>query len=140
MSNAMLFHTHLFLTLYMLGIIWLIQIVHYPLMGKVGPEYFVDYERTHTQLMTWVVGPQMIAEFFTGVLLVATATQNRSLWILNLALILLIWGSTFFIQVPLHNKLSMGFEPGWHRQLVQTNWIRTLAWTIRALLLLEIIR
>jgi hypothetical protein len=40
------------------------------------------------------------------------------------------------LQVPLHTRLARGFDPAAHRQLVRTNWLRTLAWTLRALLLL----
>lgn len=60
-------------------------------------------------------------------------------WI-GLVLLVLIWVSTFAVQVPLHERLALGFDRAvWHR-LVATNWLRTIAWTVRgiiALLLLE---
>jgi hypothetical protein len=131
-----IFLTHLGFTLYMTGVIWFVQIVHYPLMGKVGAEYFVAYERSHTMLTTFVVGPQMVIELATAVLLVFSMKNMQSWWWINLALVGAVWASTFFIQVPLHNDLSQGFDEVKHLKLVNSNWIRTVVWTARAVLLL----
>jgi len=137
---SFLFLVHLFFTLYMTGIIWMVQIVHYPLMGRVGTDQFVDYERTHTMLMTFVVGPQMVIELGTAVLLAIQAERFREFWWLNLALILVIWVSTFFIQVPLHESLSKGFIREDHLKLVNSNWIRTITWTAHAILVLFLLK
>lgn len=131
-----IFLTHLAFTLYMTGVIWFVQIVHYPLMGKVGAESFVAYERSHTMLTTFVVGPQMVIELATAVLLVFSMKNMQSWWWINLALVGLVWASTFFIQVPLHNALSQGFDEVKHLKLANSNWIRTAVWTARAVLLL----
>jgi hypothetical protein len=48
----------------------------------------------------------------------------------------LIWGTTGLVQVPLHAALTEGFDPAAHRRLVRTNWIRTVAWALRAALVL----
>lgn len=135
-----LFLIHLFMTIYMTGIIWMVQIVHYPLMGRVGEAYFVAYERSHTMLMSFVVGPQMIIELGTAVLLALQMKNLQGLWWVNLVLIGIIWASTFFIQVPLHETLSNGFEKTAHLKLVHSNWIRTVAWTIRAGLVLYLLK
>ncbi|OZC02533.1 hypothetical protein BSZ36_05815, partial [Rubricoccus marinus] len=52
------------------------------------------------------------------------------------ALIGLIWASTAFIQVPLHNALGGAFDAEAHSRLVGTNWIRTVLWSLRAGLVL----
>ena len=129
------FPLHLFLTFYMTGLIWFVQLVHYPLMDKVGIEYFQTYEQAHTQRTSWVVAPQMVAELATGLWLWYHAWQIPWHW-LNIGLLALIWASTFLIQVPLHNRLTQGFEAAAHRRLVQSNWLRTIAWTLRSALLL----
>lgn len=126
---------HVFLTFYLTGVIWFVQIVHYPLMSKVGYERFKDYEKSHTWLTIWVVGPQMIAELGTGIWLWSVDFYNPGHWI-NIGLLLIIWLSTFFVQSRLHTKLTLEFKPEWHRQLVRSNWIRTVAWTVRSLLLI----
>jgi hypothetical protein len=56
-------------------------------------------------------------------------------WI-GLILLTLIWLSTVALQVPRHNTLSARFDSMVHRSLVVTNWIRTLAWSVRGLLAL----
>ena len=46
-------------------------------------------------------------------------------------LIAIIWVSTALIQIPCHNRLTSGFHQPSHRRLVDSNWIRTIAWTLR---------
>jgi hypothetical protein len=117
----------------MTGLIWFVQIVHYPLFSKVGQDQFIVYEKFHNTLTTWVVGPVMLAEAITALIL-ATRQGGTVLWIC-LGLLGVIWLSTAFLQVPQHSILEAGFNPEAHRKLVSTNWIRTILWSARALLL-----
>lgn len=136
MNGSWLFHLHLFFTLYMVGLIWFVQVVHYPLMGRVGAKEFVTYENAHTRLTGWVTAPPMIVELVTAALLWWQSGQWTGFWALNLGTVLLLWGTTFFVQVPLHNRLSGAFRPEWHLRLVRSNWIRTGLWTVRGFLLI----
>lgn len=136
----MLFLTHLTATLFMVGVIWFVQIVHYPLFDRVGPSVFTAYSDAHSRLTTYVVGPPMLLELSTGVLLLVFRPANvpaAMLWV-GLALIIVIWLSTTFLQVPRHEILGAGFDAVTHRGLVVTNWIRTVAWTLRGILILWI--
>jgi hypothetical protein len=56
--------------------------------------------------------------------------------LLGCVTLLLIWCSTAFLQVPMHQRLSSGFDAAAHRSLVKTNWVRTILWSARALLAL----
>lgn len=123
---------HLLFSLYMFGLIWFVQVVHYPLMASVGTEDFVGYERRHTQLTGWVTAPMMLIELGTGTLLAFRGGPDAWFWQVNLALIILLWASTFFVQVPLHNRLSQTHDPATIYRLVRTNWARTILWTVRA--------
>lgn len=58
---------HLTATFAMVGIIWFVQIVHYPLFARVGAGGFPAYSGAHSRL---VVGPPMLAEAATAVALV----------------------------------------------------------------------
>ena len=125
-------------TLAMTGLIWFVQIVHYPLMGRVGVEAFTGYEDEHTRRTSWVVGPPMLIEAVTSLTIVfrpPTGVSAGEAWS-GLALVAVIWISTATLQVPLHRRLAKGFEPSAHRSLVLTNWIRVLAWSLRAALVL----
>jgi hypothetical protein len=126
----------LFSTLAMVGVIWFVQIVHYPLFKRVGRDGFVEYERRHQQRTTIVVAPLMLLEAFTAALLVLWRPAGVAVWLpwAGAALVAVMWGSTFFWQVPAHEKLAAGFDPNMHLRLVSSNWVRTAGWTLRGLI------
>lgn len=124
---------HLVATLLMAGVILYVQVVHYPLMVRVGGDGFADYEAGHTGRTGWVVIPLMLTELGTAVwLAVAPPSPADGLiaWI-GVGLLAVIWASTFLLQVPAHRRLAAGFDGPAHRRLVATNWIRTVAWLAR---------
>lgn len=136
----MLLLTQLFATLFMVGLIWFVQIVHYPLFASVGRSNFATYEELHQRFTTWVVAPVMLVELVTAVALVFSARLGVTTvlsWI-GLALLAVIWLSTWALQVPAHAALAVAFCETEHDRLVTTNWIRTAAWTARGLVLLAL--
>ena len=56
-------------TLFMVGLIWMVQIVHYPLFDDVGQENYVRYQQRHQSNITYVVAPVMLVELATSILL-----------------------------------------------------------------------
>lgn len=129
-------------TLFLTGVVWFVQVVHYPLFARVGAEGFPAYERVHAQLTTWVVAPVMLVEIGTAFWLLAFPSREiprRGLWV-GFVLLVGIWASTFLLQVPEHAALERGFDADTHQRLVSTNWIRTVLWTGRSLILLAILR
>ncbi len=125
---------HAAATLYMAGLIWFVQVVHYPLMAKVGGEGYRDYQLAHERLTTWAVGPPMLVELACALWLVIAPPPGVAPWLAytGLALVAGLWLSTAFVQVPCHKKLAGGFDTTAHRQLVQSNRLRTLAWSLRS--------
>lgn len=122
----------------MTGLIWFVQVVHYPLFGAVGGAAFVRYEARHTRLTTRVVLGPMGLELVTAGLLVwhrPVLIYPWEAWA-GLALVGLIWFSTALLQVPRHGELAAGFGAAAHAALVDTNWLRTAAWTLRSGLVL----
>ncbi len=137
MSTCLLL-SNLAATVFLTGLIWFVQIVHYPLFAAVGDSRFPSYERLHSELTTRVVAPVMIVEAITAVALLAVRPAMLGVpaaWS-GLGFVILIWISTAFVQVPQHRVLAAGFSSSAHSKLVATNWIRTLAWSARSLLLL----
>ena len=120
------------------GLIWTIQVVHYPLFADVGQETFTDYQAKHARRITVVVGPLMLIEASTALAMVTFHPAVVPDWIpwTGLALVAVIWSSTALIQVPCHARLAAGFDLAAYRRLVRSNWIRTAAWTARATVLL----
>ncbi|MGA1193555.1 MAG: hypothetical protein ACO3ZG_04135 [Kiritimatiellia bacterium] len=136
----MLFYFHFAATAFMTGIIWFVQLIHYPWFHDVPADRFVAYHQKYTRMMGGLVGPVMLAELASGLLLLALMPEARLVLVLSLLLLAIIWLSTFALQVPTHHRLSQGYEISLHRKLVQTNWIRTVAWTARLGLLLFAVR
>ena len=127
---------HFVATIFMVGLIWVIQVVHYPLFGKVGTDQYVEYQQQHEKLITLVVAMPMLVEAATALLLARFVPAGVSTWLVitGIVLVLIVWLSTAFLQVPCHAKLASGFDAQVHQRLVNTNWIRTVAWTLRGVL------
>lgn len=124
-------------TLYMVGLIWFVQLVHYPLFKEVSADGFADFQAKHQRWTTRAVGPPMLLEALTSMLLVGYPPPvNPGLILMGVGLLFVIWVSTALLQVPCHAQLEKGFDTKVHRQLVLTNWIRTIAWSLRGLLVL----
>jgi hypothetical protein len=125
---------HTLATIMMAGLIWFVQLVHYPLFPLVGAREFTQYEREHTRRVTWIVAPLMSLEALTAIALVfrVDGAGMRGVAGAGLVLVAVIWASTAFLQVPCHRRLSAGFNLSTARRLVATNWLRSLAWSVRA--------
>ena len=124
-------------TFFMTGVIWIIQIVQYPFFCYVSAENFQKYHADYTFWISPVVAPPMIVELITSIFIIFYPPANidsKLLW-LGLVLTLAVWASTFFLQIPLHEKLAAGFDANAHSALVNTNWIRTIAWSLRSVLM-----
>lgn len=132
---------HVLITAMLAGIIWFVQIVHYPLFPLAGGQNFALYQRRHEQGITRVVVPLMIVESVTAVALIIKfpVGVSRSLFYLTLVLLLINWLSTLLLQVPQHRILENGFHIGAWQTLSRTNWVRTLTWTLRLIILLLIL-
>ena len=122
----------------MIGIIWFVQVVHYPLFARVDGPGYRQLMADHTRLTGWVVGPLMLAEAVAAVLIVFQAestVQSLVAWV-GVVLVALIWASTWLLQVPRHRQLAFGFDERSYVALVKTNWIRVVAWSLRGVLAL----
>ena len=132
---------HAAATLFMVGVIWFVQVVHYPLFARVGTPDFSVYSTRHTTLTGLVVGPPMLLEAGTAVALVLWTPPGTSVSLVWTGLILVagIWLSTALLQAPRHTTLGKGFDPTAHRFLVTSNWLRTVLWSLRGLVVLCIL-
>ena len=120
-------------TLAMVGIIWFVQVVHYPLFELVGNRGFANYEQAHQFRTTLVVAPLMLTEAATAVasLWLRPEGVSPALAVGGVLLLAIIWFTTYACQVPAHTQLAKTFDTATHRWLVASNWIRTAAWTAR---------
>jgi hypothetical protein len=137
MWPTILFLINLLVSTAMCGIIWFTQLSHYPLLGFVGKEAFMRYEQEHVRRISFVAWFMLAIELVTSAVLVIARPAELSFLnaCIGLLLMLVIWVSTWILQFPYHKRLQAGFDATAHAMLVSTNWIRTIAWTLRVLLL-----
>jgi len=136
----MLLLTNLTIALFLSGLIWTIQIVHYPLLLTINENKFANYMKAHQRKITPLVAPLMLAElFFSSWYLCENLWEYTLFSIVQWLLVFLIWVSTFLVQVPLHGKLINSFDQKACQKLIKTNWIRTICWSLRTFLLLAFV-
>jgi uncharacterized membrane protein len=137
MSGSAIFTIHFAATWFLVGLIWLVQVVVYPQFLRVPQDCFGVYHQAHMRAITFVVGPAMLVQVLTGVALLIDRPAGLPGWaaIVGLACIAVCWISTALVQVPLHNLLTSGFTTDAANRLILTNWLRTAAWTFHGGLL-----
>jgi hypothetical protein len=118
----------------MFGVIWTIQLVHYPLMRSIPDDAFVAYEQQHTRLISFVVGPLMAVEGLCVLAVFFAQPDGVPFWATLLGGILeaIAIGVTAFVSAPTHGRLEAGANRDLLDRLIATNWFRTAAWTGRA--------
>ncbi|MFT7579204.1 MAG: hypothetical protein ACI9MR_000866 [Myxococcota bacterium] len=129
---------HFAVTLALVGLIWTIQLVHYPSFAFVSETRFAAFHAFHGRQITWLVAPLMVVEAGTALWLAVAMASEPWLWV-GLGLVGVIWASTMGVQVPIHRRLSETRSEADCARLVRTNWIRTVAWTARGVILLGVI-
>jgi hypothetical protein len=133
--NALL-AIHCTATWFMVGLIWTIQVVHYPLFQWVDAQSFPRYEAEHTRRMGWLLAGPAVVEVGTAAALVWFRPTDVGLGLVLMAGVVLagLWVTTALVQVPLHRQLATTSTAGAIRRLVNSNWYRTAGWTLRGVL------
>ena len=126
---------HLIATSVMVGVIWVIQLVHYPSFHFVELEQYTTFQRFHMARISYVVIPAMLTELFTLILIVISMDQIDNLVLASAILLILIWLMTAVFFSGVHQRLTQGYEQTVVDKLVKLNWGRTLLWTLRLLLI-----
>ena len=127
---------HAAATWFMVGLIWTIQVVHYPLFRNVPESGFIEYERSHTHRMGALLVTPAVVEIVTASALVWTRPDGIGLAPVVIAGALLagIWIMTGAVQAPIHGHLSAGHDSILIGRLIRTNWWRTSMWSVRGVI------
>ena len=133
---VLLLIAHLIFSSVMTGIIWVIQIVHYPSFHFIEKELYTAFQKFHMNKISIIVMPIMLAELITGIMLLFDKSSKSFFLITSLIILILIWAITGVFFSKVHSKLIFGYEELVVNQLVVMNWIRTLLWTLRLFFLL----
>ncbi len=94
-----------FATRFIVGLISFVKVMHYPVFANVGSDQFKTYEDLHQRLTTWVVGPAMLVELATAVMLLKyLPEESQTLSHIGRAMVALTWLSTALLSVLAHNS------------------------------------
>ncbi|MEX0671604.1 MAG: hypothetical protein WD060_14230 [Pirellulales bacterium] len=127
----------------MCGLIWFVQVVHYPLFATTPGDTSAGYAVENQRRTSWVVLPFMLVEMATAAMIAVAPPPGVGPGpaIVGGFVVMAIWASTLFVQMPLHARLARdGHRPPLVDALVRGNWFRTLAWTARAILAVWMLR
>jgi len=119
----------------MCGLIWFVQIVHYPLFARTDATHDPGYAAENQRRTAPVVLPPMLVEAATAAWLVVwpPAAIGRTIAVAGFLVVAVLWLSTLLVQMPLHARLRReGHAPATVAALVRSNWLRTVLWTARA--------
>lgn len=132
---------HAAVTWALVGLIWVVQLVQYPGFAAVGPREFAEYHAAHCRRITRVVGPLMGLELVTLFYVLSAPPASASALVLwgGAALLAVNWLCTVLVSVPLHARITGRGRVAAQTRLVATNWIRTVAWTLRGVLVLGLL-
>ena len=127
---------HLAATWFMVGMIWTIHVVHYPLFAEVGATTYEGFQAAHVDRIGRLLLVPWLTEGVTLVALVLFAASDRrrdlrravAIGAVAMAVVLVISGVW---SAPAHGELAGGFDAAVHERLMTANLVRALAWSVR---------
>lgn len=117
-------------TLFMTGVTWFVQVVHYPSFPFVGHDRFGDFHEAHSRRTSIVVVLPMVVELLTSLALVAfPPAGSLGLAIAGALLAVAIWATTA-VAASIHGEIGrQGPEPYLFQRLDRASLVRSLLWT-----------
>ncbi len=122
---------HALATWFLVGMIWTVHLVHYPLFADVGAAEYVDFQAEHVRRIGAVLVVPWFVEGVTTLGLLLLVRRRRELLVAlagaaAAAGVLLISG---FASAPAHAELADGFDAAVHDRLMDWNLVRAWLWT-----------
>ena len=131
----LLIDIHFLSTSVMVGVIWVIQLLHYPSFHFVQKSDYPKFQQFHMSRISLIVIPAMIIEFITGIMMLQFGFSSNFLFISSLVILITIWGITFIFFTKMHQVLISGYNEIIVNRLISINWSRTLLWSLRLFIL-----
>ena len=118
----------------MVGVSLITHFVTYPSFKLIKSSLFSEFHKSYINKMLFIVAPVMILELISSLFLVIFDVSDNNTEIGLLISLLLIWFLTFFIIVPIHNKLTVNYNKDLNQKLIKYNGLRTIFWIIKLIL------
>ncbi len=124
---------HALATWFMVGLIWTVHHVHYPLFADVGPAEYVEFQAEHVSRIGLVLAVPWLVEGVATLGLLLLARRRREIVTVLVgavaaAGVLVISG---LASAPAHSELADGFDAAVHDRLMAWNLVRALLWTVK---------
>ena len=119
----------------MAGVIWMVQLVHYPSFLYVDKNKYKRFQEFHMSGIGFIVGPLMAVELITGAMLLIIYKISNIYLFSSMLLLVGIWFLTAIVFTRIHSKLLNGYSEKLIHDLIRFNWSRTIMWTTRLVLL-----
>ena len=129
---------HITSTSIMVGVIWVIQLVHYPSFKYVKDSDYIIFQKYHMSNISYIVFPVMCTELVTA-LFIFFSGEESLFFVLSLICLFLIWVITGVLFSKFHSILQTGKDLKIIEKMIKANWIRTLLWTMRLIMILFVI-
>ena len=126
-----LYKIHIVSTSLMVGVIWIMQLVHYPSFNFINVEEYKSFQEFHMKRISLIVIPVMIMELTSGVLIFWIYQTDNIFFNISLFCLFFIWFLTAILFSKMHQKLTLGYQISIVTKLVNSNWLRTISWTLR---------
>ena len=117
---------------------WIMQLIDYPLFKFVGKKAFKKFKKERSKRVMILASFFLVLELITGILLIwikPIGISSVQVWI-GLSLIIIIWITTWTIEVPQHKILEAEFNEKTQNILLKANWIRTVIYSLRVVIII----
>ena len=109
-------------------VIWLVQLIVYPVFRYVDESRFATWHQGYCNRISFFVLPLMFAQLIESAS--ACFFEGGVLAWSKMGAVLGAWIVTFFVSAPCHRRLSQsGQDQDVIGRLLFTNWMRTLLWS-----------
>ena len=121
---------NIYSNIYLIAISVMVQLIIYPSFKNFDNSNFRSFHSSYTKKMFFIVGPIMIIELLSTLYLIIKNT-----FLFPSTIVALIWLTTFFLIVPVHNSLNSAFSIRTHKKLLRLNVVRTFFWVLKLLII-----
>ena len=135
MDSVYIIYLNVLFNVYLIAISIIVQFIVYPSFNKIL-ESFAEYHSRYKKKIFWIVGPVMILEILTSLLMIL---NEFDIYLIPGLIVLLLWMLTFIYIAPLHKQLSKQFQTNKHIKLLKLNFVRTILWALKFFVLIIIL-
>ena len=131
-------YIHLISTSMMVAIIWIVQILHYPTFKLIDQKKYEEFQDFHMKRISYIIIPIMLVELSSGVIVLIIDSSLYTPFGVSLVLLIFIWILTALLFSKVHAYLLKGYDEDSINKLIDLNWIRTIFWTVRLIILMKL--